>query len=195
MIKGGSSHVDDLAVIITLADCDEMSEEDCRRHELADGVLVEMPPRYPVHQRAVRLLADQLEDQLPVELDVVHAFDVLLKDSARPLMRKPDVVVASSKLFDAGVTRFDAADVALVIEILSEGSEDVDLRVKPREYAAAGIPDYWVVALDEPVSMVAHSLVDGRYELAGGGSRMLDVRSPAPMTVDLAALVRRRLME
>ncbi len=71
-------------------------------------------------------------------------------------------------------------------------SEDVDLRLKPREHAAAGIGDHWVVALDEPVVMAAYSLAGGRYELVAGGSRSLDVRSPAPMTPDLDALLRRR---
>jgi Uma2 family endonuclease len=103
-------------------------------------------------------------------LGVLHAFDVLLRDTGRPLLRKPDVVVAPSRLFGDDVARFDAADVALVVEVLSEESEDVDLRVKLREYAVAEIANYWVVALDEPVS-------------------------PVPLTVDLDALTRRRLME
>ncbi|MGW4209971.1 Uma2 family endonuclease [Lentzea sp. NPDC004789] len=192
MIKVGPRAVDDQVVIITLADYDAMSEDDCRRHELVDGALVEMPARDVPHQRALVQLVHQFAEQLPDDLDVVHSFDVLLKDGARPLMRKPDVVVAPHKLFHDDVTRFDAADVVLVAEILSEESEDVDLRVKLREYAAAGIPNYWVVALDDPVSMAAYSLADGRYELAVGGSRWIDVVDPAPMSLDLDALIRRR---
>lgn len=179
-------------MIITLAGYDALSEDDCRRHELVDGVLVEMPPRYPHHQRALVELVHQLDEQLPDDLGVVHSFDVLLKDGPRPLMRKPDVVVAPFKLFHDEVTRFDAADVVLVAEILQEESEDVDLRIKLREYAAAGIPNYWVVALDDPASMVAYSLADGRYELAVGGTQTIDVVSPSPMSIDLDALLRRR---
>src|SRR5215212_1223484 len=130
-----------------------MSEDDCRRHELVDGALVEMPPRYPRHQHALAELVHQLDVRLPADLGVVHSFDVLLKGGSRPVMRKPDVVVASEKVFRHDVTRFAAADVALVAEILSEESEDVDLRIKLLEYAAAGIPNYWIVALDDPVSM------------------------------------------
>lgn len=177
---------------MTLADYDAMSEDDCRRHELVDGVLVEMPPRYPSHQRALGELAHQLDERLPDDLGVVHSFDVLLKDGTRPVLRKPDVVVASFELFHDEVTRFDAANVVLVAEIMSEESEDIDLLIKLREYAAAGIPNYWIVALDDPASMVAYSLADGRYELAAGGARTIDVVSPAPMSLDLDALLRRR---
>jgi hypothetical protein len=70
--------------------------------------------------------------------------------------------------------------------------EDLDLRIKLREYAAAGIPNYWVVALDGPVSLVAYSLAGGRYELAVGGAQAIDVVSPSPMSLDLDALLRRR---
>jgi Uma2 family endonuclease len=106
-------------VIITLAGYDAMSEDDCRRHELVDGALVRMPVRTPRHQRALVMLTKQLDEQLPAGFDVVHSFDVLLKDGGWPLMRKPDVVVASVKAFRDEVTRFDAADVALVVEIMS----------------------------------------------------------------------------
>lgn len=107
------------------------------------------------------------------------------------MMRKPDVVVASEKLFQHDVTRCAAADVVLVAEVLSEESEDVDLRIKLIEYAAAGIGNYWIVALDDPVSMVAYSLVNGRYERIAVGSRTIDVVSPSPMSLNLDALIRR----
>lgn len=169
-----------------------MSEDDCRRHELVDGVLVEMPGRYARHQHALMSLVNQLDEQLPPDLDVLHSFDVLLKDGNRPWMRKPDVVVASLEACCREVTRFAAADVVLVAEVLQEETEDVDLRIKPLEYAAAGIPNYWVVALDGQASLVAYSLVDGRYERVAGGTRKVDVMSPSPMSLDLDALLRRR---
>lgn len=177
-------------VITTLAGYDALSEDDCRRHELVDGELVEMPPRTPKHQRALMMLTNQLYEQLPAGLDVVHSFDVLLKDGSWPLMRKPDVVVASVQAFRDEVTRFGAADVTLVVEIMSEESEDVDLRIKLREYAAAGIPHYWIVALDGSATMAAYSLADGRYELAEGGTGTLDVANPSPMTLNLDELIR-----
>lgn len=178
--------------MMTLAGYDAMSEDDCRRHELVDGRLVEMPLRSLHHQRALVRLVQQLDEQLPPDYGVVHSFDVLLKGGTSPLMRKPDVVVAPFKRFHDDLTRFDAADVVLLAEILSAESEDVDLRIKAREYAAAGIANYWVVALDDSVSLAAYTLAHGRYELAVGGSRAIDVMSPSPMSLDLDALQRRR---
>ncbi|MFF5176200.1 Uma2 family endonuclease [Micromonospora sp. NPDC000089] len=41
-------------------------------------------------------------------------------------------------------------DVLLVVEIVSPGSEGIDTVTKRSEYAAAGIPRYWVVDQDQP---------------------------------------------
>ncbi|HUQ55454.1 Uma2 family endonuclease [Lentzea sp.] len=131
-----------------------------------------------------------MAEQLPADLDVVHSFDVLLKNGSSPLMRKPDAVVASAQAFQGEVTRFSAGDVALVVEILPEESEDIDLRVKLREYAAAGIPNCWTVALDGPPSLVAYSIADGRYEIAATGTRMINVMIPSPMKLNLNELIR-----
>ncbi|MET9231765.1 Uma2 family endonuclease [Lentzea sp. NPDC003310] len=173
---------------MTLAGYDAMPDEDCKRHEIVGGELVEMPGRTIRHQRALMVLLRMLLDHLPDHLEVVHSFDVLLEDGPRPLLRKPDLVVTRDLRDD--VTRFDARDVALVVEIMSEESEHVDLSVKLREYAAAGIPDYWIVALDRPASMAAYALADGRYELSAAGTRTIDVLRPAPMALNLDELIR-----
>ncbi|MGW6448170.1 Uma2 family endonuclease [Lentzea sp. NPDC055074] len=172
----------------TLAGYDAMSVDDCKRHEIVGGELVEMPGRPIRHQRALLVLMRMLLDQLPDHLDVLHSFDVLLKAGPWPLLRKPDLVVTRDLRDD--VTRFDAKDVPLVVEIMSEESEHVDLAVKLREYAAAGIPNYWIVALDDPASMAAYALADGRYELATAASRTIDVMRPSPMTINLDELIR-----
>nr|WP_232625020.1 Uma2 family endonuclease [Micromonospora sagamiensis] len=50
------------------------------------------------------------------------------------------------------------ADVLLVVEIVSPGSEGVDTVTKHREYAAAGIPQYWVVDQDQAQTVTMHHL-------------------------------------
>ncbi len=55
----------------------------------------------------------------------------------------------------------DPVYVALVVEVISDGSEDMDRKVKPAEYAAAGVPNFWRV---ERAAEVADSLV-GLYTL------------------------------
>src|SRR5258705_11134777 len=42
-------------------------------------------------------------------------------------------------------TTLSPTDVLLVVELLSPGTRRRDFNLKRREYAAAGIPDYWIV--------------------------------------------------
>ncbi len=46
------------------------------------------------------------------------------------------------------------------MEIVSPGSKRMDYLVKRREYADAGIPNYWVVNLEQAPSLLAHRLAD-----------------------------------
>jgi hypothetical protein len=60
------------------------------------------------------------------------------------------------------------------------------------EYADAGIPHYWIVDLDSPVSLLACELTEtsgyaDTGEVIGGFTTAV----PFPMTIDLTRLVRR----
>lgn len=101
-------------------------------------------------------------------------------------------MVVSVESYGGGDRRFDAADVVLVAEIVSPGSERTDRVTKLAEYAKAGIEDYWIVELDEPVSLKAFELVDDVYKQSEGGTGVVELTRPAPLTVDLDALLRRR---
>ncbi len=60
---------------------------------------------------------------------------------------------------------------ALVIEVTSPTTRTIDLVEKPGDYAAAGIPEYWVVD-PERKEIVVHRLAGERYEVErvkGGG--------------------------
>jgi Uma2 family endonuclease len=64
-------------------------------------------------------------------------------------VREPDVTRfrrgIEPALFDS---QFDAADVDLVVEVVSPESERRDRVIKPEEYAAAHIPEFWLVEPD-----------------------------------------------
>ncbi|WP_194822894.1 Uma2 family endonuclease [Micromonospora sp. S-DT3-3-22] len=75
--------------------------------------------------------------------------------------RIPDLVVWSKEQAD-GVW-LPVADVLLVIEVVSPGSEGVDTVTKRSEYAAAGIPQYWMV--DQDQAQTVHHLDGNRYTL------------------------------
>lgn len=59
------------------------------------------------------------------------------------------------------------AELLLVVEIVSPGSQAMDEVVKRGEYARAGIPRYWVVDRDAVQTVTLHALgPDGGYQTA-----------------------------
>ena len=64
----------------------------------------------------------------------------------------------------------------LVVEIVSPDNPARDLEEKPRDYAEAGIPEYWIVnPLDETVTVL--TLTDGSYSEYGVFRRGEEARS------------------
>lgn len=79
--------------------------------------------------------------------------------------REPDIVVMLAEHADRRhVQYWDAPD--LVIEILAPDNRHLDLETKRREYARAGIPEYWIVDPEKAVIAVL-TRQDDRYTEAG----------------------------
>ena len=136
-------------------------------------------------------LGTLFDDQLPDHLTGLTDVEVLI--ALDPLtIRAPDVLVTHTDLFETNPPRYPAADVLLAVEILSTGTRRVDRVLKFVEYAEADIPQYWILDLDDPTSLLAYLLVDGNYELSGEhtGAATLDVGGH-PVSIDLPALTRR----
>jgi Uma2 family endonuclease len=57
------------------------------------------------------------------------------------------IYLAPARAARAGQRFTEGAD--LVMEVFSESNRDHDLQTKRREYAAAGIPEYWIVDPEE----------------------------------------------
>jgi hypothetical protein len=65
----------------------------------------------------------------------------------------------------------------------------MDTVVKHGEYADAGIPHYWIVDLDEPLSLVAcHLAGEFGYQGAPAATRKFVTREPFPLELDLGRL-------
>lgn len=176
---------------ITIEEWDALRAAEDLRLEVMEGILVMAAQPYGLHQRAERYLANDVEAGLPTTFSVVHEVEVLLTE--QPLtIRVPDVVVAPTELVDSNPHRYPAADVRLAVEILSEGSHRVDRVTKFSEYADSGIPRYWIVDLDDPVTLTAYVLVDGDYELVAESSGLVDLEVAGhPVHIDVSALTRR----
>jgi Uma2 family endonuclease len=177
---------------LTLEEWEALPEDEAFRLELVEGVLSIVPKPVLLHQRSAMRLGSSLDEQLPDDLTALLDIEIVIEEVPLTL-RVPDVVVIRSTTAELNPPRVHARELTLAVEILSDGTRRVDRMVKFAEYAEAGIPQYWIVDLDEPITLLAYVLVDGSYELSGEFSRLaaLDVAGH-PVPIDLSALTRRR---
>lgn len=175
--------------LLTLAEWDELPEDLGGRSELVEGVLLVVPSPAARHQFLMAVLCAELNRQLPAQYRAVPDVDVVLDVDPLPTVRRPDVVVLPRNFLDANAPRLAGADVVLAVEIVSPGSGRTDRVTKMAEYAAAGIPNYWIVELGPPAEVSVFTMVNHQYELTAGGSGALEVTCPAPLTIDVDALI------
>lgn len=182
--------------LMTVADYLEIGELESGYTELDEGRLLLSPSPTYRHGRANGKLWAALDAQLPSRLVSVPDVDVDLELSppdAPGTVRRPDVVVVERAALDrvdreGGV--FRASEAVLAVEVVSPGSRRMDNVMKRAEYADAGIPHYWIVDLDEPVSLLACHLA-GEFGYADGGAVTGTFRAaePFPVEIDLERLL------
>jgi Uma2 family endonuclease len=130
-----------------------------------------------------------LDERLPAGWETVLDLEVVVRAEHPPIVRVPDVVVTR---VGGPEDRLAASDVLLTVEIVSPGSRNVDLRLKPCEYADAGIPHYWIVDLDPPAPSITvfHLGAPGDgYVEAPATTGELVTTVPFDLRVDIPALV------
>jgi Uma2 family endonuclease len=182
--------------LLTVAEYLEIGEVEPGYAELVEGRLLMSPSPTADHSYASVELSFRFRLQLPAELEVLLDLDVdleLAPAEAPGTVRRPDLSVVPRAARqrtrrEGGLVR--ASEVLLAVEIVSPGSCRMDNMVKRAEYADAGIPHYWVVDLDEPVSLVACHLA-GAFGYADGGAvaGRFQTTEPFPIEVDLDALL------
>ncbi|WP_329053207.1 Uma2 family endonuclease [Amycolatopsis sp. NBC_01488] len=178
--------------LLSLDDWINLPETPEYQVEVVEGVLVVAPRPMPFHQRVVARLAFLMDELLPDDYSALNEVEMVV--SAAPLtVRVPDVLVAPSSLVETNPARFDAGDVRLVVEVLSDGTRRTDQVTKFSEYAEAGIEHYWIVDLDSPISMISYRLIEGDYENFGEFSGVAELEfAGSALTIDLTALTTRR---
>ncbi|MFD4911017.1 Uma2 family endonuclease [Kitasatospora purpeofusca] len=154
--------------------------------ELLDGSLIFVSPQTKFHVRTKRLLDRALEAAVPEGWEVWPEMSVTLDRQNRP---EPDLLVVDVAS-DTGhlQTNFGAEHVLLAIEVVSQESRVRDREVKPRKYAAAGIPHFWRVECDEGRPVVHTYEIDPAtrlYGLTGIHHKQLKVDRPFPVDIDL----------
>ncbi|MFI9008754.1 Uma2 family endonuclease [Actinosynnema sp. NPDC053489] len=182
--------------LFTVADYAALGEPESGYTELQEGRVLLSPSPSPDHNHASLRLAMQFLEQLPPDLEVIQDVDLdleLVPPGEPGFSRRPDLVVIPRGARDrvseeGGLLR--ASEVVVVVEIVSPGSKRLDRVIKRGEYADAGIPHYWIVDLDHPISLVAcHLAGEFGYQDAGDVVGGFTTSVPFPVTLALDALV------
>lgn len=138
--------------LLTLEQWDALDLDPSRRWELIEGALIMSPRPQVWHQRISKRLTRLLDDHLPDGLEAVPEIEVITRPSFPPSVRDPDIVVVADRVFAQRPARVHAADVVLVVEIVSPGSRGTDHVMKLHEYADARIANYWIIDPDAPAA-------------------------------------------
>ena len=186
---------DELPEYMTEAEYHDLSEEISRTIEIVHGHVIKCESPSPQHNLIARRLSFALESArspsdpcLRVETDV----DIVLWRVPRFTFRRPDVVVY--KCLDDPIRKPTAQETLLVVEVTSPTTIKEDLVDKKAQYAAAGIPLYLVIVLDE-----AYEIVDIRefhldaatsaYRLYAVHHSVLDLEQPVRLSAQISDLV------
>ena len=120
-----------------------LTEDD--RVELIAGEIVRMSPIGHRHVGCVNVLVDLLADVVRREAVISVQNPIRLSDDSQPL---PDIALVRRDTFSHKVPA--ASEVLLVIEV-ADSSREYDRTTKLPRYAAAGIPEAWLVDLANDV--------------------------------------------
>ena len=131
----------------TVAEYYRMAEEGIlrptERVELIDGVIIVMAPIGIPHAAGVRRIERVLHQALGAAATISVQNPLRLDDYSDP---EPDIAILRFREDDYATAHPGSEDTLVVIEV-SDSSLAFDLEVKSRRYAAAGIPEMWVMNL------------------------------------------------
>jgi Uma2 family endonuclease len=115
------------------------------RTELIAGQIVLMVAKGTAHVVSLQLLADVLRQQLGNAALIRTQDPVVLDDFSEP---EPDLAIVKGSILDYTDRHPLPADIYLVVEV-ANSTLKYDCEVKDKLYAQAGIPEYWVINLQD----------------------------------------------
>lgn len=128
------------------------------RIELLDGVIIEMTPQGTSHAGTVQRLTDRLAALLGARASLRVQLPFAASETSEP---EPDLAVVAPGDYDLA----HPAQALLLIEV-AESSLNKDRHVKAGIYAAACVPEYWLVDL-------AKGVIEVRTQPTGDGYAQL----------------------
>jgi Uma2 family endonuclease len=141
-----------------------------KQYEFVGGELIEMPPESPVNSKIALFLLARLLDVFG-EDRLCHKDTEIVVSGSQVQTRLPDLMLLSEELALAladsnrGTITLEMPPPELIVEVVSPGktNEERDYRFKRSEYAARGVPEYWVINSYES-KITVFTLVAGFYE-------------------------------
>ncbi len=160
---------------------------DGRRHEIIDGEHLVNPAPSPYHQlvcgRLYRQLCSQIEDQ---GLGQVFFAPVDVQLSLHDIVQ-PDLVVVLNARKHIITPRKIKGPPDLIVEVTSESTAQLDRGLKKDLYQRAGVPEYWLVDLDEH-ELWQYVLSAEGYQVQGPWPQQVQAQQVPQLRVDLTGV-------
>ena len=167
---------------------DEFFQEfgDDRGYEFVDGVVEKLPVPTKTHQRIAKWFVYRMDEAISARSIPGEAFLMGFRTyTTKEKYREPDALF----LFDERESSDrNATGMDIAVEVVSDAPSDRerDLVTKRAEYAAAGVPEYWIVDARE-AAVFRLSLEGGEYaERVGRAGDVLESAVLPGLAVDVA---------
>lgn len=138
----------------------EVGVWDDRQVELLNGVVVEMSPEGTPHASKRTTAQEYLLQVLGDRAQLRIGAPITLPSSSEP---EPDLAIVQ-RVEDNYLSHHPYPENIFWVIEYSNTSLDKDLGVKADIYAAAGIPEYWVVNLKKNTLVVFRDPMNGKYQ-------------------------------
>ena len=158
-----------------------------RGYEFVDGVVEKLPVPSKPHQRIAKWILYRMDEAIASRSFPGEAFLMGFRTyTTEEKYREPDVLFL---LDERESTDRNAVGMDIAVEVVSDADSDRkrDLVTKRAEYAAAGVPEYWIVDAREGV-VLRLDLREGEYaETAGRAGDVLESAVLPGFAVDVGA--------
>ena len=152
--------------------------------ELIEGALVVMMPQLPAHAETLYLASLSLMAQLQPGWRLRTQLPLVVGDHSEP---EPDLAIVP----DVSYRDHHPTSALLVVEV-ARSSLAIDLGIKVRVYAAAGVPDYWVLDVDAGRLHAHHGPgPDGYAHVTAHEHGAVSTSGNPSLALDVGAVLRR----
>lgn len=153
------------AVVWTRDDCDRLEKLGFLdyRYELINGVIIRKMPQNKRHAYCVNEAIHWIQGAFDRRYTQTQSSIRVATSENRINKPEPDVALLNKPLLDVAGNQPGPEDMRLAIEV-ADSTRDMDLGTKAALYARAGVPEYWVVSVDERIVYVhTEPQADGSY--------------------------------